>query len=122
MVRFKTIKFKHYRKARALTAREEEGENIDTEYLTFAISLVAEWDFVDEETGEALPIEAASLDELSLEQMTELASLFNRKFGDLSAVKKTTDAPSPSILIPSNLEERAETSRSGSVPSSSQGD
>lgn len=101
MVRFKTVKFKHYRKARALTAREDAGEDIEAEYLTFVISMTEEWDFEDEETGELLSVDVSSLDELTLEQMNELAGTFNSQFGDMSQVKKTIDEPLPSTSMPS---------------------
>lgn len=115
-VTFKTVKFKHYRKARALTARENKGEDIEAEYLTFVISMTEEWDFEDEETGELLSVDVSSLDELSLEQMNELAGTFNRQFGDMSQVKKTIDAPLPSTLTPSSQEKKAALYLSGYQP------
>lgn len=113
MVRFKTVKFKHYRKARELTAREKAGEDIEVEYLTFAVLMVEEWDFKDEETGDPLPLDTTSLDELTLEQMEELATLFNRKFAKVSTIPKATAEPSLSTLTPSNQEESRDPSPSG---------
>ena len=117
MVRFKTIKYKHYRKARQLTAREDAGEDVEEEYLSFALSMVAEWDFVDEETGSSLPVGAKSLDELSLGQMVEVSTLFNRKFGDMSSVPKASAEPSLSISMPSSQNENQGTLQSGSQSS-----
>lgn len=119
MVRFKTIKFKHYRKARELMTREETGEDVEVEYLIYAISMVAEWDFVDDETGKALPLEGKSIGEMSMDQIKEVSSLFNQQFGDMSQVKKTNSGPSPSTSTPSKpVENQQPTPLSGFTPSS----
>ena len=94
MVRFKTIKFKHYRQAEKINARVDSGEATEEEVLRFALSLVAEWDFVDADTGDHLPV--GELDELSLEQVREVNALFAREMGVASEVPKATSESSPS--------------------------
>lgn len=117
MVRFKSIKFKHYRRARELMEREESGEDVEVEYLTYAISMVAEWDFMDDETGFPLLPEAGSIDEMSLEQIREISKLFNQNFGELSGVKKTNGGVSPSTSTPSKPDvSQAQTPPSGYIP------
>lgn len=113
MVKFRTLKYKHYREAKKLQAREIAGEDVEEEYLSYAISMVAEWDFIDDDAGEPLPTEASSIDELSLEQVNELSTLFNRKFGDMGAVPKTNAEPSPSTSTPSSQIESPATAQSG---------
>ena len=88
MVRFKTVKFKHYRAAQALNKRIDAKEATDEDTLLFALALVKEWDFVDEDTGEPLPPEVEFLDELSVEQCGELAGAFARKMEAVTAVPK----------------------------------
>ena len=111
MVRFKVVKFKHYRQAQALIAKEDATE---AEHFAFVISLVAEWDFKDEETGDALPAELASMDELSIDQFNEAMELFNEKMFSVGKVKKTSAAPSSSTSSPSSkVESPEETSPTG---------
>ncbi|NVM23896.1 MAG: hypothetical protein HWN68_19220 [Desulfobacterales bacterium] len=118
MVRFKTVKYKHYRKARALMLRENNGEDVEEEYLSYAISMVAEWDFVDAETGKELPVSTKSIDEISLNQIIEISTLFNQQFGDMAAtVPKATAEPSHSTSTPLSQEESPEeTSPTGYQP------
>lgn len=93
--------------------REEAGEDVEIEYLTYAVSMVAEWDFVDDETNKPIPIVAGSIDELSMEQVNELSALFNQNFGEMSEVKKTTDGPSHSISTMSSPGVSLEPGQSG---------
>ena len=102
MVRFKVVKFKHYRQAQALIAKEDATE---AEHFAFVISLVEEWDFVDAETKEPLPAELASMDELSIDQFNEAMELFNEKMFSVGKVKKTSAAPSSSTSSLSSKEE-----------------
>ena len=82
MVRFKTVKPKHCRRARNLT---------ETEYLGYAIKLVAEWDFVNEETGDAIPISPQSVKEMSSTQIEELSTSFDVTFGEGESEAKTEE-------------------------------
>ena len=114
MVRFKTLKYKHYRQAQEIDARIEAGTATDKEVLKFSLDLVAEWDFKDADTGESLPL--GELEELSLEQCREVNELFARKIKMVSEVPKVTAEPSPSTSMPSSLVENQETSPSGYRP------
>ena len=117
MVKFKTIKFKHYRHARELMARDDSGEDVEVEYLTYAISVVDEWDFIDDETKEDVPVAASSIDEMSLAQIKEVCGLFNQIFSQKSGVKKRNDGPSYSTLTPSKPDaSQAPTPQSGYIP------
>ena len=89
MIRFKTVKFKHYRIANEINERIEKDEATDEEILRFALSLVAEWDFVDGDTDE--PLEIDELDELSMEQCREVNEKFARVMGVTAEVKKVSD-------------------------------
>jgi len=110
MVRFKTVKYKHYRTAKALI----ESDASEEEHFAFVISMVEEWDFKDEETGEALPAEMASMDEMTIKQFNEVMELFNQEMGFVTKVKKTTGALSSSTSSPSNkVESLEETSPTG---------
>ena len=94
MIEWKVIKYKHYRRAIQLqNAGRRDGpavavlaDEVASAYLEYAISLVQSWDFVDAETGEALPVAAASLDELSVTQLQEMVSGFGRQLGTQSAL------------------------------------
>jgi hypothetical protein len=91
MVKFKNIKFKHYRQAQALDARVNNGEASDEDVILFAVSLVAEWDFVDIDTEEEIPV--GEVDELSTEQIGELILAFNSAFeGDVTIPKPNAGA------------------------------
>ncbi len=104
MVRFKTVKYKHFRQAKALIKKDASEE----EHFAFVISMVDEWDFVDAETKKALPAELASMDELTIDQFNEAMELFNQEMGFVTTVKKTKDVPSSSTSSPSNKEESPE--------------
>ena len=94
MVLFKTVKYKHYRIASEIDERIDSGEATDDEILRFALSLVAEWDFVDADTGEPLALD--ELDELSLDQCREVNELFGRQMGVAAEVPKQNGEPSSS--------------------------
>lgn len=94
MVLFKTVKYKHYRIASEIDERIDQGEATDDEVLKFALSLVAEWDFVDADTGEPLALD--ELDELSIEQCREVNDLFGRQMGVAAEVPKQNGEPSSS--------------------------
>jgi len=94
MIKFKTLKFKHYREAQAINERVESGEATDEDVLRFALALVDAWDFTDADTGEPLPI--GELDELSLDQCAKVNGEFARLMGVSVEVKKTNGEPLPS--------------------------
>lgn len=98
MIKFKTLKFRHYREAQALNKRIEAEEASDEDVLLFALALVEEWDFVDADTGE--PLALGELDELSLEQCGELNREFARRLGVAAEVPKKNDVPSSSTSTP----------------------
>jgi len=96
MIKFKTLKFKHYREAQEINKRIKNEEATEEEVLRFALALVAEWDFVDVETEEPLPV--GELDELSLEQCREVNAEFARLMGVTAEVPKASEGPSSSTL------------------------
>ena len=124
MVEFKTIKYKHYTRARELMAREEVDDiGAEKEHFCFLLGLVKEWDFVDGDTENPIPVGVQSLDELSLEQLNEMTEIFNTKFLSVAGVKKTSNGPSSSTLTPSKLvESQAPTPQSGYRPLYSPGE
>lgn len=91
MVKFKTIKYKHYLEAIDI---KNDPEKTDREYEKFVFSLVENWDFKDIETGELIP--PGEPNELTIDQFTEVIQRFNGTFGASSHVKKTSDRPSSS--------------------------
>lgn len=98
MIVFKTLKFKHSRRAGELQ-KAYRNEDADIEdVVTFASSLVAKWDFLDVETGEEL--HPGELDELSDPQVEELMEEFAKVFKKTEPVPKVNAEPSPSILMP----------------------
>ena len=106
MVRFKVIKYKHFRQAQELRKLIEAKKAKDEDILMFSLSMVKTWDFVDAETGEALPPGLESLDELSMPQCAEVNMLFAEEVeGKVKAVPKTNAEPSSSISTPSSLDE-----------------
>lgn len=96
MVKFKPLKFKHFRQARELNSRIDAGEADDADILLFAASLVEEWDFVDVETGKAIPL--GEIDELTLDQCAQINTEFARKMGVSAEVPKESAGQSPSTL------------------------
>ena len=113
MVKFKVVKYKHYRKAKELI----ESDAPEAEHFAFVISMVEEWDFVDAETKEPLPAELSSMDELSIDQFNEAMELFNQEMGFVTKVKKTNGGVSPSISTPSSPDaSQAPTPQSGYKP------
>jgi len=85
VVKFKVLKYKHYREANRLRQSQDVS---DDEVMHYILELVDAWDFVDAETGEALPPNPEALDELSLEQVQELSVLFERAMGMNATVPK----------------------------------
>lgn len=94
MIKFKVLKFKHYREAQEINKRIDAQEATDEDVLRFALSLIEDWDFVDAETGEPLPM--GELDELSLEQCAEVNRMFARRMGVTAEIPKENGEPSPS--------------------------
>ena len=91
MVKFKVIKYKHYRRALELTAREDvDDATAEDEHFRFLLGLVAEWDFMDGETGDPLTPGEAAIDELTIPQMNEVTSAFNQIFSQSTTVPKTS--------------------------------
>lgn len=97
MVKFKVIKNKHAFKAMKISKRVDAGEEgLEEILLRFIVSLVMEWDFVDVETGEPLAADVESLEEMSLEQSSEMMELFNVKMSAKGIIPKTNAERSPS--------------------------
>ena len=88
MVKFKTIKYKHVRRARELLAQVGSEE----EETALIMSLVDDWDYKDEDSGEKIP--PGSPDELSVDQYNEVVLLFERAT-EGGEVKKTNVSNSP---------------------------
>jgi hypothetical protein len=95
MIKFKKLKFKHYKQAQIINQRIDANEATAEDVLLFALSLVADWDFVDAETSEALPV-GGPPDELSLEQCAEVNNTFARLMGVTAEIPKASEEPSPS--------------------------
>ena len=117
MIEFKVIKYKHYRRALELTAREDvDDATAEDEHFRFLLSLVAEWDFVDEETGESLAPSVESIDELTIPQMNEVTTIFNQIFSKATAVPKVNAGRSPSTSTQLTQAENQEKHPTGYPP------
>lgn len=110
MVRFKIVRFRHYRQAQELMNKEDATEE---EHFAFVISLVDAWDFKDVETDKALPVGMESMDELTIKQFNEAMELFNQEMGFVTTVPKANAGPSSSTSSPSNKAETPETDPTG---------
>ena len=116
-IEFKVIKYKHYRRALELTSREDEDDpTAEDEHFRFLLSLVAEWDFVDEETGEPLAPGVESIDELTIPQMNEVTTAFNRIFSQATIVPKANAGRSASISMQLDQVENQEKPLTGYPP------
>lgn len=89
MVKFTVIKYKHALKSIGMTKRIDAGEDLTDESLRFMVSLVKEWDFLDADTNEPLPVDVESMGEMSIEQMNEMTELFNLRMSTKNTVPKT---------------------------------
>ena len=92
MIRFKAIKYKDIQKSKELLRAADESDDM-TECFSFILRLVAEWDFVDIDTGEPLPVSIGSLEEFSIDQFGELTKLFNQEFRDTKLERTTPAVP-----------------------------
>lgn len=88
MVVFRTLKFKHYRKAVDLDKQIKAKKADEIAVLEYAADLVVKWDFLDVDTGDAIPV--GELDELSPDQIEELLSTFEHGFDRATEVPKKT--------------------------------
>lgn len=86
MIKFKILKYKHIREATALQSEIETGTKGDEDLLRYALSLVEDWDLVDVETNEPLPV--GELDELSTDQMQLVFEEFGKAFAKDNTVPK----------------------------------
>lgn len=100
-VKFKLIKYRHLIEAQALGVDLNGAKDIklgdpqSAALLEFMASLIKEWDYVDEETGQVIPL--GDYGELTIEQFIELSSEFNARMqGIKSGVKKTKTVTSGS--------------------------
>ena len=118
MVKFKTIKYKHARKAIKMSKRIDDGEDLSDESLHFMVGLVKDWDFVDVETEEPLVVSVESIEEMTIEQMNEMTELFNLKISGGNTVPKVNAERLPSSLTEPNQEQKnQETVPTGYPPS-----
>lgn len=102
MIEFKVIKYKHYRRALELTAREDvDDATAEDEHFRFLLGLVKEWDFIDGETADPLAPGVESIDELTIPQMNEVTTAFNKIFSTSTAVPKANAGHSPSTSMQS---------------------
>lgn len=77
MVKFKVVRYKHYKMFNALSAKVKAGEADEDDVLKMTISeMVLDWDFVDPDTKEPIPINPDVLDELTSDQIDELSTIF----------------------------------------------
>lgn len=90
MIKFKTLKYKHQKRAAELSAQVEAGTASDDDVLGFVLGLVDSWDFADAETGEPLPVDTGIMGEISLPQYNELMAAFNAQMGIDSDVPKAS--------------------------------
>lgn len=74
MITWKPIKFKHALEAESIERRIKTESESELIMVDFVCSLVADWDFVDAETGE--PIPPGSPNELTLPQLRGLVADF----------------------------------------------
>lgn len=108
MVKFKTLKYKHQREAKELSAKIQAGEASSEDINLFVLGMVAEWDFVDAETGSPLPIDKSGLEEMSIQQFQEMNRLFNEAMEvGVAAVPKVNGGPSPSGSTVSSPKKRS---------------
>ena len=91
---FKTLKYKHFKRALELNRQIEAGEVDEDVILQFVVSLVDKWDFVDVETDK--PLSFDDIDEMSLDQYNQLMEMFNAKMGVANEVPKASGEQSPS--------------------------
>lgn len=98
MVRFKTLKYKHFRRAQEILVEIKAGTATDLAADQFVVQLIEDWDYTDIETGQAIPI--GELGELSLEQYTECMEAFNTRMTQASNIPKVNASPSPSGSTP----------------------
>lgn len=93
-VKFKQIKYKHLIEAAALGmdigggTPMKLGDSMSAAILEFTSSMVKEWDYIDEDTGDVIPL--GQYLELTIEQFNELVAEFNVSMqGVKDGVKKT---------------------------------
>ena len=117
MVKFKVIKYKHYRRALELTAREDvDDATAEDEHFRFLLGLVKEWDFRDGETEDPITPGVESIDELTIAQFNEVTTAFNKIFSTSTAVPKVSAGHSLSISTPLDQVESQERPLSGYPP------
>lgn len=101
MIKFRTIRYGHYRQAYKLFPDGKlDMADIETQdkIVNFAKELVTEWDFIDPDTKEPVPL-SVGIVELTIEQVTELLDWFNTTFKAVE-VPKASGELSSSILTP----------------------
>ena len=116
-IEFKVIKYKHYRRALELTSREDEDDpTAEDEHFRFLLSLVAEWDFIDGDTADPLTPGVESIDELTMAQLNEVTTAFNRIFSQSTAVPKVSAGRSLSTSMQLDQVESQEKHPTGYPP------
>jgi hypothetical protein len=104
VIKWKAIKYRHLESLRDLKSKIAKKELKDKDAVIFMLSLVAEWDFLDADTGQALPFDAP--DELSIPQYKELCDTFNDQVGSKVIVPKTSALPPSSGRTASKARKR----------------
>jgi hypothetical protein len=86
---WKTIRYGHILEAQELHKRIAAKEIGMHEMTTFVLSLIKGWDFVDDETGQPIPLDGVR--QLTLPQYNQLMAEFNASMDGASTdgVKKT---------------------------------
>ncbi len=117
MVKFKTIKYKHYRRALELTSREDvDDATAEDEHFRFLLGLVKEWNFMDGETADPLTPGVESIDELTMAQLNEVTTLFNQIFSKVTTVPKASAGHSLSTSTGLNQAKNQEKPPTGYPP------
>lgn len=96
MIKFRAYRYKHKLELIELGRKLQAGEATEEDDLKWTAGMVTEWDFTDEDTGEAIP--AGDYMSLSILQAAQLdiawAQYANAQWAE---VKKTRDANSSSL-------------------------
>lgn len=98
---WRPLRYEHSLTAQEIRKRVLAGETDTKELVDYAVSLVHSWGYLDVETGEPVPLDQVL--KLSMEQVNELADLFNaHMWGEGTGVKKASPEASYSTRTKSN--------------------
>ena len=109
MITWKTIKYRHLESLRDMRGKIDKKDLKDRDAVLFMLSLVAEWDFLDADSGQPLGLDDP--DELSIPQYKELCDSFNEQVGSKVVVPKATASKPSSGQTASKARRRNSPSR-----------